>query len=231
MLIDPVEVSVAPPATTAERVQQRVFMVQRADKQALLTHLLDSNTAMDKVLVFSRTKHGADRVAKRLVKSRISAHAIHGGKSQGQRVRALEQFKRGETRVLVASDIAARGLDIDDVTHVINFDLPNEPETYVHRIGRTARAGASGDAMSFCSEEEREFLRDIERVARVEIPIDSDHPYVASFGKMSTQAPRQHAPKKQASARPGGRGRGPAKPDDGQTPRRPNRRRRRKPPA
>jgi ATP-dependent RNA helicase RhlE len=235
MLIDPVEVSVAPPSTTAERVSQRVFMVQRSDKQSLLTHLLDGRSKMDKVLVFSRTKHGADRIAKRLVKSRISAHAIHGGKSQGQRVRALEQFKRGETRVLVASDIAARGLDIDDVSHVVNFDLPNEPETYVHRIGRTARAGASGDAISFCSEEELVFLRDIERLARVDIPVDSDHPYVAAFKKLSAEDPRT-APVKQQRGRPANRGGGrqsrpgAPRPDDGQTPRRPNRRRR-KPPA
>ncbi|HUH05075.1 MAG TPA: DEAD/DEAH box helicase [Kofleriaceae bacterium] len=200
MLVDPVQVSVAPPATTAERVSQRVYLVQRPDKQSLLVHLLDSHPEMDKVLVFTRTKHGADRVAKRLAKARISAQAIHGGKSQGQRVRALDQFKRGETRVLVASDIAARGLDIDEVTHVFNFDLPNEPETYVHRIGRTARAGASGIAVSFCADEEREFLRDIERLARIDIPVDGDHPWPAGFVKMpvgeARKAPQPPQPRR-----------------------------------
>jgi ATP-dependent RNA helicase RhlE len=202
MLVDPVKVSVAPQATTAEKVDQHVYMVAREDKQALLTHLLQDR-AMTRTLVFTRTKHGADRVAKRLERSRIPAAAIHGNKSQNARLRALDDFKRGRTRVLIASDLAARGLDIDDVSHVINFDLPNEPETYVHRIGRTARAGASGIALSFCAAEEREYLRDIERIIRAEVPIVTDHPFDAGHGKLAARAPAgARAPRPAGSGRP-----------------------------
>jgi len=129
------------------------------------------------VLVFTRTKHGANKVVQGLEKARIQAEAIHGNKSQSAREKALSNFKAGSTRVLVATDIAARGIDVDDITHVINFDLPHEPETYVHRIGRTARAGASGIAYSFCDAEERPLLRDIERLIRLKVPIVSEHPY------------------------------------------------------
>src|SRR5690606_1365066 len=162
LLDAPARVAVARPATTAETIRQRVFFVAREDKPALLLHLL-GDPALARVLGFTRTKHGADRLCRKLERRGVPAAAIHGNKSQGARQRALAHFKGGEVRVLVASDIAARGLDIDDVTHVINHDVPNERETYVHRIGRTGRAGAAGEALSLCSHEERDFLRAIER--------------------------------------------------------------------
>ncbi|MCA1999497.1 MAG: DEAD/DEAH box helicase, partial [Hyphomicrobiales bacterium] len=169
-LTDPVRVAVAPVATTAERVTQGVMPVPQAAKQALLYHVL-CDREIGRALVFTRTKHGADRVLKQLVKDGIDSAAIHGNKSQAQRERALGAFRAGTCRVLVATDIAARGIDVDGVTHVINFDLPNVPESYVHRIGRTARAGAAGIAISFCSGEERPYLRDIERLTRQSVPV------------------------------------------------------------
>lgn len=168
-LNDPLTVAVAPAATTVERVDQRVVFVASADKRKLLANLL-RDPSLARVLVFTRTKHGADRVARDLVGAGIDATAIHGNKSQPQRERALAGFREGRTRVLVATDIAARGIDVDGVSHVINFELPNVPEDYVHRIGRTARAGAAGTAISLCSDEERPFLRDIEKVTRRRVP-------------------------------------------------------------
>ena len=174
LLTQPVSVEVAPVSSTAETVDQSVFYVEKGNKQPLLHHLLQDQT-MARVLVFTRTKHGADKVVKQLERIQVAAAAIHGNKSQNNRMRAIDGFKSGKLRVLVASDIAARGLDIDGVTHVINFDIPNEPETYVHRIGRTGRAGASGIAFSFCDNgEERAFLRDIERTIRRNVPV-RDH--------------------------------------------------------
>jgi ATP-dependent RNA helicase RhlE len=164
-LSDPVNVVVTPAATTVERVDQRVVFVPSEGKRALLTTLL-RDPAMARVLVFTRTKHGADRVVRHLVGTGIEASAIHGNKSQPQRERALAGFRDGQARVLVATDIASRGIDVDGVSHVINFELPNVPEDYVHRIGRTARAGAAGIAVAFCSDEERAYLRDIERLTR-----------------------------------------------------------------
>ncbi len=169
-LVDPVQVSVAPAATTAERVSQSVYFIGQSEKQALLTLVLREGSAaktMDRVLVFTRTKHGADRVVRKLGQSGIAAVAIHGNKSQPQREKALAEFKQGRTRVLVATDIAARGIDVTGVSHVINFELPNVPEQYVHRIGRTARAGRDGIALSFCAQDEREYLRDIQRLTKV----------------------------------------------------------------
>ena len=160
---DPVHVAVPAESPAADTVQQAVYHIPKAGKVSLLLHLLE-DPQMDRTLVFTRTKHGADKVVRRLVKSEIAAEAIHSNKSQNARVRALENFRRGKTRILVASDIAARGLDVDSITHVVNFDLPHEPETYVHRIGRTGRAGALGQAVSFCSDEERDDLRQIERL-------------------------------------------------------------------
>jgi ATP-dependent RNA helicase RhlE len=168
-LTDPVRVEVAPVATTAERVDQQVIFVAQGRKQALLIELLKDKD-ITRTLVFARTKHGADKVVKALAAASINAAAIHGNKSQSQRERALADFKTGRCRVLVATDIAARGIDIDAVSHVFNFELPNVPEQYVHRIGRTARAGADGIAISFCNGEERAYLRDIERLTRLEIP-------------------------------------------------------------
>jgi ATP-dependent RNA helicase RhlE len=169
ILTDPVHVSVAPAATTAERVEQSVMFVSSAQKQPLLETIL-RDSGMQRVLVFTRTKHGADKVVRNLVRSGIDAAAIHGNKSQSQRERALAAFKSGDTRVLVATDIAARGIHVENVTHVVNYDLPNVPESYVHRIGRTARAGAAGMAISFCNNEERAYLRDIEKLTRMSLP-------------------------------------------------------------
>jgi ATP-dependent RNA helicase RhlE len=176
LLTRPETVAVAPPATTVERVDQEVYFVEKADKRALLVDVL-RDSAMRRVLVFSRTKHGANRIAEHLAKAGIGAEAIHGNKSQNARERALASFKSGKTRVLVATDIAARGIDIDDVTHVVNFDVPEVPETYVHRIGRTARAGATGMALSFCEADERVDWRNIEKLTRQDIPIVEGHPY------------------------------------------------------
>ena len=178
LLHDPVEVAVAATSSAAETVEQSVYFVDKDNKRALLEHLINEHDVY-RALVFTRTKHGADRVAKTLVRADIGAEAIHGNKSQNARIRALGNFKSGKTRVLVASDIAARGLDIDDVTHVINFDLPNEPETYVHRIGRTGRAGATGEAFSLCDGTERAYLRDIEKLTKTRVPVVHEHPYPA----------------------------------------------------
>jgi ATP-dependent RNA helicase RhlE len=163
LLRSPVRVEVSPPTRTVERVDQRAFMVEAGAKRAFLTSLL-ADPALARVIVFTRTKHGANRVAEHLDKAGIAAEAIHGNKTQGARERALERFRAGYARVLVATDIAARGIDVDDVTHVVNFEIPNIPESYVHRIGRTARAGAAGIAISLCDPSERAFLRDIEKL-------------------------------------------------------------------
>jgi len=165
-LTDPIKVSVAPPSTTAERVDQYVTFVNQAEKQALLTLVLQRET-IDRALVFTRTKHGADRVVKHLTAAGIAANAIHGNKSQPQRERALAAFKSGEAPILIATDIAARGIDVSGVSHVFNFELPNVPEQYVHRIGRTARAGATGVAVSFVADDEKPYLRSIEKLTRV----------------------------------------------------------------
>ena len=163
LLDRPVSVAVAPVSSTVDLIQQEVFFVKKAEKRKLLAELLREE-AVKHTLVFSRTKHGANRIVRQLEKDGIRAEAIHGNKSQGARTRALDAFRSGDLNVLVATDIAARGIDVDGVTHVINFDLPNVPETYVHRIGRTARAGASGIAWSFCDAEERPFLASIEKL-------------------------------------------------------------------
>ncbi|MFT3776108.1 MAG: DEAD/DEAH box helicase [Minicystis sp.] len=175
ILTDPAKVAVTPIASTAEKIQQHVYFVDKSSKRALLEHVLQ-DPAIERALVFTRTKHGANRVAEHLEKARIGAAAIHGNKSQNARERALAGFKDGSTRVLVATDIAARGIDVDGVTHVINFDLPDVPESYVHRIGRTARAGASGIAFSFCDGEEKTLLWSIERLIRMRITVVEDHP-------------------------------------------------------
>ena len=170
MLKNPAHVAVTPVATTAERVEQHVIMVETSRKRAVLFDLL-MGPAAGRTLVFTRTKHGADRVVKYLEESGLAAAAIHGNKSQGQRERALSDFRAGKCRVLIATDIAARGIDVDAVTHVINYDLPNVAESYVHRIGRTARAGATGVAISLCDGEERAFLRGIEKLIRAKVAV------------------------------------------------------------
>ena len=194
MLRDPARVAVTPQATTVERIAQRVILTEKASKQALLAELLKSEP-VDRVLVFTRTKHGADKVVRGLQKAGLAAEAIHGNKSQNQRERVLADFRSGKLRTLIATDIAARGIDVDGVSHVFNYDLPNIPESYVHRIGRTARAGADGVAISFCDHEERAFLRDIERLIRMTIPATDRR----SGGRAHAQAPQQ------ADARQGGR--------------------------
>ena len=175
---NPQKVEVTPESTTAETVEQSVYFVDRSDKRKLLWHVLrDPEMEIDNALVFTRTKYGADKVARFLNKAGIHAEAIHGNKSQNARQRALKNFKAKRTRVLVATDIAARGIDVDHLTHVINFEIPNIPETYVHRIGRTGRAGASGIAFSFCDLEEKAFLRDIHKLIAKPIPVIEDHPF------------------------------------------------------
>ncbi|RCH56715.1 ATP-dependent helicase [Mucilaginibacter hurinus] len=176
ILHKPERVEVTPVSSTADTIQQEIFFVAKGDKRQLLNHVLkDKDIAT--ALVFTRTKHGADKVVKDLNKAGITAEAIHGNKSQNARQRALTNFKSRKTRVLIATDIAARGIDIDELTHVINYELPNIPETYVHRIGRTGRAGASGIALSFCDEEEKEYLKDIHKLIGKTIPVNEAHPY------------------------------------------------------
>ncbi|MBI5120553.1 MAG: DEAD/DEAH box helicase [Rhodospirillales bacterium] len=178
LLTNPERVEITPEATTVERIDQKVLFVTKENKRPLLAHVMKHHD-IKRAIVFTRTKHGADRVAEQLGKAGITADAIHGNKTQGARQKALEAFKRGDVRALVATDIAARGIDIDGITHVINFELPNEPESYVHRIGRTARAGADGIALSFCDAEEVGFLKTIERTIRQSIPSHDDHAFHA----------------------------------------------------
>ena len=194
ILSQPVKVDANPQAATVENVAQSIYFVESGDKRALLKHILQ-DPASERVLVFTRTKHRANNLAQQLNRARIPAEAIHGNKSQTARMRALAQFKSGRTAVLVATDIAARGLDIESVTHVINFDLPNMPESYVHRIGRTARAGASGIACSFCSVEERKFINGIEKMIRQPIPVVADHPFMSTVRAPRPPAPARKAPR------------------------------------
>lgn len=178
LLTNPVRVEVTPVASTAEKIKQSVLFVEKKNKKNLLRYIL-KNPSLKRVIVFTRTKHGANQVSEVLEKNGILSAAIHGNKSQGARQRALDNFKKGSIRVLVATDIAARGIDVDGITHVINFELPNIAESYVHRIGRTARAGAEGIAISFCDLEEKAYLKDIQKLIGQEIPTVSDHPYHA----------------------------------------------------
>lgn len=184
ILTNPAQVEITPVSSTAEKVEQAVFFVDKNDKKHLLVHLL-KNPEITSALIFTRTKHGADRVVRDLIKTGTRAEAIHGNKSQNARQNALNNFKSGKIRVLVATDIAARGIDVDNLSHVINFEIPNIPETYVHRIGRTGRAGASGIALSFCDQEEKAFLKDIQKLIRQDIPINREHPWPLSSSKMS----------------------------------------------
>ena len=194
ILIDPVKVEANPQATTVEKVAQSLYYVERGEKRDLLKHILQ-DSASERVLVFTRTKHRANNLAKQLNRARIPAEAIHGNKSQGARTQALARFKSGKSPVLVATDIAARGLDIEAVTHVINFDLPDIPESYVHRIGRTARAGASGIACSFCSVDERKLINGIEKMIRQPLPVVADHPFMSAVPAPQRPAPARKAPR------------------------------------
>lgn len=176
LLTNPVKVEVTPASSTVDIINQSVYYAEKKDKQSLLIHLL-KDESIETVLIFTQMKYAADKLAHQLNKSGIRTEAIHGNKSQNARQRALENFKNRKTRVLVATDIAARGIDIDELTHVINFELPNIPETYVHRIGRTGRAGASGTAISFCDWSEKIYLRDIQKLIQKDIPVIKDHPF------------------------------------------------------
>jgi ATP-dependent RNA helicase RhlE len=176
LLRQPIRVEVTPASSTVDAIQQAVYFVDKPNKRHLLIYLL-RNESIDSALVFTRTKYGADKLTRQLVKAGIPAQAIHGNKSQSARQRALGNFKAHQTRVLVATDIAARGIDVEELSHVINFELLNVPETYVHRIGRTGRAGLSGVALSLCDQDERAYLKDIERLIGKSIPVVADHPF------------------------------------------------------
>ena len=191
LLTNPVRIEATPQASTLECITQSVFFVDQNNKFPLLQGLIIEED-MERVLIFSRTKHRADKIAEALNKSRINADAIHGNKSQNQRTKAMHDFKSGRLRVLVATDIAARGIDVDDISHVINFDLPNEPESYVHRIGRTGRAGADGKAYSFCAADERNILRSIERLTRTKVGV-MEHKYHSETAKMAVGAAAESA--------------------------------------
>nr|HPQ82108.1 helicase-related protein [bacterium] len=209
MLSDPVSVAVTPPASTLEAIDERVLFVDEGDKRALLANLL-KDSEVDRMLVFTRTKHGANRLVKQLGQGSVEARAIHGNKSQTARIAALDDFKKGRCRVLVATDIAARGIDVDGISHVVNYDLPNVPESYVHRIGRTARAGATGVALSFCAAPERAYLRDIERLLKRPVPVMADHPYHCEKAANSTAKAPAVSPRNQGNPnrrfKAGGRG-------------------------
>jgi ATP-dependent RNA helicase RhlE len=176
ILRNPKKVEVTPPSSTVEKIDQEIYFVDKNNKNALLLHVLEDAT-IKSALVFTRTKYGADKVTRLLQKHKIKAEAIHGNKAQNARQRALTNFKSGETRVLVATDIAARGIDVDALAFVVNFEIPNIPETYVHRIGRTGRAGLDGTAISFCDQEEVAYLKDIEKLIRIQIPRNLNHPF------------------------------------------------------
>jgi ATP-dependent RNA helicase RhlE len=215
LLNEPVHVAVDAVSSTAQTLDQSVYLVDKADKRSLL-HWVLQDLKIDRTLAFTRTKHGADRVVEFLQKRGVAAAALHGNKSQNARERALDSFKNGKLRVLVATDIAARGIDIEQLSHVINFEVPNTPESYVHRIGRSGRAGASGVALSFCDAEERPYLRSIERLIRMPIRVVHDHPHVPGTNKPAAAAP--------AARQQGGQGQSAGKAWNGQ-----RRRRRRAP--
>lgn len=217
LLRDPVRVEVTPPATTVERIDQKIMFVEKGNKRHLL-HSILLQADVSRALVFTRTKHGADKVTRDLAIQAVHSVAIHGDKSQGMREKALSDFRAGRVRVLVATDIAARGIDVVGISHVINFDLPNEPESYVHRIGRTARAHADGAAISFCDADERSYLREIERLTRQPIPVDREHDYHSPEAENALQGPktksrggnkpgRSFSPQSQRSTRVQGGGR------------------------
>jgi len=206
ILTNPERVEVTPVSSTADTIAQELYYVEKNDKRSLLAHIL-KDKEIKTALVFTRTKHGADKVVKDLQKLNITAEAIHGNKSQNARQRALTNFKNRTTRVLIATDIAARGIDIDELTHVINYEIPNIPETYVHRIGRTGRAGASGIAFTFCDAEEIEFLKDIHKLIGKDIPVNDAHPYVMSPQSIvANHAASKDKPKGKGGGQKRGRG-------------------------
>lgn len=190
ILKNPKRVSVAPVSSTAETIQQLLYTTNKSSKTNLLFHLLEDPN-LDQILLFSRTKHGADRIVRNLRKKKVEASSIHGDRSQNQRQKALKDFKKGKTRVLVATDIAARGIDIDKLQYVINFDIPNEPETYVHRIGRCGRAGEEGIAISFCEPEENAYIRDIEKLIKQKLEVVKNHPFPQTDKPMTAQEKKE----------------------------------------
>jgi len=236
MLRTPERIEIAPQGKTADRITQKLYIVPAPQKRQLLSALL-KDLAMNRVIVFTRTKHGANKVAEHLSRTGEVAEAIHGNKSQNARQRALDMFKTGKARVLVATDIAARGIDIDDISHVVNFEMPNEPESYVHRIGRTARAGGEGIAISFCDSSERGYLRDIERLIRTKIEVvPHELPDLTEEQRRQMEEPRRphghrhgghkpHGHSKHGSGPAGHRGGGhPAEAADGHNPHAPKKR-------
>ena len=196
ILIQPVKVEVTPPASTVDLIDQTIYLVEKKDKKYLLQELLEKES-IESALIFTKTKHGADKVVKDLASVNILAQAIHGNKSQAARQLALNNFKQKLTKVLVATDIAARGIDVPELSHVINYELPNIPETYVHRIGRTGRAGLGGTAISFCDIEEREFLRDIQKLISKKITVIEDHPFRSTLTEEDLKAMKAAQPKVQ----------------------------------
>ncbi len=202
ILGNPKKVMVKPQQTTAEKVEQSVYFVNKPNKTKLLVHILNSEPN-ESVLIFSRTKHGANKIVKILDRSRIKAAAIHGNKSQASRQRALQDFKSGRSNILVATDIAARGIDVEELSLVINYDLPNIPETYVHRIGRTGRANASGSAFSFCDQEEVAYLRDIQKLIAKKIPVNTEHPFQDEYSNSYKTSAKPASRKPQVSRHTG----------------------------
>ncbi|MDD4922110.1 MAG: DEAD/DEAH box helicase [Bacteroidales bacterium] len=200
ILKNPSKVEVTPASSTVDAINQVIYFVDKENKKNLLVDLLEDES-IERVLVFARTKHGADKIAKELTKAGIISQAIHGNKSQNARQNALNNFKCKLTRALIATDIAARGIDIDDLTHVINFELPNIPESYVHRIGRTGRAGASGIAIGFCDEEEKEYLKDIQKLIGKKIPVNNEHAYPLMNHVVVKEAPRSQRPQRNSNTR------------------------------
>jgi ATP-dependent RNA helicase RhlE len=209
-LRDPVQITVSPPSSTVEKIDQKVLFVDRENKYDLLESVLQDET-MHRVLIFARTKHGSNRIVQKLSKIKVRAVALHGNKSQAARLEALKKFRDGKVRVLVATDIASRGLDVDGISHVVNYELPNEPESYVHRIGRTARAGTEGIAISFCDAGERGFLRDIERVIKRAVEVDEDHAFHSHAVAASNKRSNGDG-KKNWGAKKGNNGQRPGKP-------------------
>ena len=193
MLHNPVSVSITPESTTVEAIEQSLMFVMRSDKRGLLTYIIEEESP-EKVLVFCRTKHGCNRISRQLGQDGIDALPIHGNKSQGARENALRRFRNGTLQVLVATDVASRGIDVSDISHVINLDLPNEPEVYVHRIGRTGRAGRGGTTIAFCDENEGEYLRGIEKMIRQDIPVDESHPFHSekARSRKGSKAPKRN---------------------------------------
>jgi ATP-dependent RNA helicase RhlE len=206
ILKNPAKVAITPISSTVDTIEQYLYYVDKNRKKDLLAHILNDKI-IESALVFSRTKHGADRIVRQLSKANITAQAIHGDKSQGARQTALNKFKDKKLRVLIATDIAARGIDIDELSHVINYDLPNEPETYVHRIGRTGRAGLEGVAISFCYFDEKEYLADIEKLIRKRLKVIEEHhfPLLENFPAVKNTQPRRDTSQKKISPQAGSR--------------------------